>query len=78
MNDMSNIFVNFENGESVLIHTNQISPTIAKKWAEKATGENVLEAYFITDDEIQYYCFDDRVWVDTPEKAKKIREFIDK
>ena len=77
MNETRNIFVNFENGESVLVHTNQISPTTAKKWAEKATGNKVLEAYYIKDEEIQYYCFDDRVWVDTPEKAKEIEKYIE-
>ena len=74
-----NIFISFENGNSVLVHVNdrvQIGCSTVKEWAEKATGNAVLEAYYIKDEEIQYYCFDDRVWIDTPEKAKKIEDFI--
>ena len=82
MNEMRNVFVNFENGDSILVHINEqiksIGCSTIKKWAEKATGNKVLEAYYIKDEEIQYYCFDNRVWVDTPEQAKKILEFIDK
>ena len=82
MNETRNVFVNFENGDSILVHINEqiksIGCSTIKKWAEKATGNKVLEAYYIKDEEIQYYCFDDRIWIDTPEKAKKIIEFIDK
>lgn len=82
MNEMRNVFVNFENGDSILVHINEqiksIGCSTIKKWAEKATDNKVLEAYYIKDEEIQYYCFDDRIWIDTPEKAKKILEFIDK
>lgn len=76
MDEMRNIFVNFENGDSLLIHTNKIDCETAQKWTEKATGNKVLEAYEIRDDEIQYYCFNGRVWIDTEEKKQKIMDFI--
>lgn len=68
--------MNFENGDSLLIHTNKIDCETAQKWTEKATRNKVLETYEIRDDEIQYYCFDERVWVDTEEKKQKIMDFI--
>jgi hypothetical protein len=78
MDEIKNIFVNFENGDSILIHTNKIDCETTTKWAEKATKNKVLEAYEIRDDEIQYYCFDGRVWVVTEEQKQRIMDLINK
>lgn len=46
MNEMRNIFVNFENGDSILVHINEqiksIGCSTIAKWSEKATGNKVF------------------------------------
>lgn len=73
-----NIFVSFEDGGNVLVYTNQttIGERDIKEWAELVTGNKVLEAYHVPQAELQYYCIDGRVWIDTEEKANKIIETI--
>lgn len=73
--EVVNWFINFENGESALVYCNQpnIGPTTIKRFAEKTTGEKVIEVYHVPQKDLQYYCIDVRVWCDTPEKAEKIR-----
>ena len=73
-----NYFVSFENGDSCLVYVTPINigASSIKKFAEKCTGEKVIEVYHVPQDELQYYCIGGRVWADTPEKVAKVREKI--
>jgi len=73
-----NFFVNFEDGSSVLVYVSVfgIGENTIKKWCEKVTGGNVIEVYHVPQEDLQYYCIDERVWVDTKEKAEKILKQI--
>lgn len=73
-----NLFVNFENGDSALVYCNQtnIGCGDVKRFAEKVTGDTVLEVYHVPQSELQYYCIGGRVWIDTPEKARKLLDTI--
>lgn len=73
---MKNIFISFENGESVLIYTETLTTEECEKFANKAAGSKVIDCYPIQDNEIQFYCIDGRVWADTPEKENKVRAII--
>lgn len=74
--EVKNLFVNFEDGESCLVYTYDLSEDEVKKFAEKVTGENVIEVYHVPQNDLQYYCIGSRVWADTPEKVAKVREMI--
>lgn len=69
-----NLFVNFENGENILVHTYDLSESEVKRFAELVTGERVLEVYHIPQEDLQYYCIDDRVYIDTPNKVENVRK----
>lgn len=71
---MKNWFVNFENGENVLVYSNQSGVTAhaVRLYAEKVTGVKVVEVYHIPQEELQYYCIDGRVWIDTPKLAVQL------
>ena len=73
-----NYFVNFENGDSLMLHCNQpnIGERSVKQFAEKVTGNKVIEVYHVPQNELQYYCIDERVWVDTPAKAQKLLSYV--
>ena len=74
--ETKNFFVSFEDGSSILVYCNQpnIEEETIKKFAEKVTGDNVVEVYHVPQEDLQYYCIDNRVWVDSPEKAEKLRQ----
>lgn len=73
--ETKNYYINFQNGDNVLIYTDQqLSHETIKAFAEKATGNAVLEVYHVPQEELQYYCIDSRIWVDTPEKAEKLKQ----
>ena len=71
---MKNWFVNFENGENVLVYSNQSEVTAhaVRLYAEKVTGVKVVDVYHIPQEELQYYCIDGRVWIDTPQLAAQL------
>lgn len=71
-----NYFVNFEDGSSALFYVDQpnVGPKTIQNYCEKITGDNVLEVYHVPQEDLQYYCIDERVWVDSPQKAEKLRE----
>ena len=73
-----NYFVSFENGDSCLVYVTptNIGASSIKKFAEKSTGEKVIEVYHVPQEELQYYCIGGRVWIDTEEKANKLLEYI--
>lgn len=72
---MRNVFISFENGENVLIHTQNLSVVSCKEFARKVCRNKVIDAYEITDDKVQYYCIDDRI-VLTVEQEEKVRRII--
>ena len=73
-----NYFVSFENGDSCLVYVTptNIGASSIKKFAEKCTGEKVIEVYHVPQEDLQYYCIGGRVWIDTEEKANKLLEYI--
>ena len=74
--EIKNLFVNFENGENCLVYTYELSEDEVKQFAEKVTGEKVIEVYHVPQNDLQYYCIDGRTWADTPEKVAKVRRYI--
>ena len=46
------------------------------KFVAKVTKLKVDDIYEEKQSNLQYYCIDGRVWIDTPEKAKKLLETI--
>lgn len=75
--EVANYFVNFADGSSALFYVDngyQIGPNTIKKYCEKVTGEEVLEVYHVPQEDLQYYCIDQRVWVNKPETAEKLKE----
>lgn len=73
-----NYFVSFKDGSSVLFYVSvtNIGELSIRRFAEKVTGTPVTECYHVPQDELQYYCIDGRVWIDTEEKAKKLLSII--
>lgn len=73
---MKNLFVNFDNGDNILVYTSELTEEEVWTWTEKVTGEKVIEVYHVPQEDLQYYCIGGRVWADTPEKADVIRRQI--
>ncbi len=73
---MKNLFVNFDNGDNILVYTSELSEEEVWTWAEKVIGVKVIEVYHVPQEDLQYYCIGGRVWADTPEKADVIRRQI--
>ena len=73
---VKNYFVNFEDGSSVLFYVDQpnIGERTIKKYCEKVTGDKVTEVYHVPQDDLQYYCPDERIWIDAPSTAKRLLE----
>lgn len=73
-----NYFASFEDGSSVLFYVSvtNIGELSIRRFAEKVTGTPVTECYHVPQEELQYYCIDERVWIDTEEKAKKLLSII--
>lgn len=72
---MRNVFISFENGENVLIHTQNLSVEECEKFARKACRSEVIDAYEIADNELQYYCIDEQI-VLTVGQEEKVRRII--
>lgn len=75
--EVKNYFVNFEDGSSALFYVDQpnIGGKVIQKFCEKVAGK-VIEVYHVPQEDLQYYCIEDRVWIDTPEKAKRMLDEI--
>ncbi len=73
---VKNWYVNLEDGESLLFYCDQlnIGPDTIQKFVENVLKKGVIEVYHVPQEELQYYCIDGRVWVDSPEKAEKLRQ----
>jgi hypothetical protein len=74
--EVKNLYVNIEDGDSCLVYTHELTEDEVKQLVEKVTGETVTEVYHVPQDELQYYCIDDRCWLDTPEKVAKVRAYL--
>lgn len=76
MENVKNYFVNFANGETALFYVSVagIDANVLKRFAERVTKTNVLEVYHVPQDDLQYYYIEGRVWIDTAEKAEKVKE----
>ena len=74
--EVKNLFINFEDGDSALVYTYDLTEEEVKQWAEKVTDTKVIEVYHVPQEDLQYYCIGGRVWADTPEKVEIIRKKI--
>ena len=74
--EVKNMFVSFENGDNCLVYTEELTEDEVKRFAEKATSQSVIDIYCVPQEELQYYCINDRVWLETPEKAESVRKYI--
>lgn len=70
------IFVNFENGDGVMVFFDNLTltPEEVKMWAEFTAGP-VLETYEVRDDELQYYCYSP-VWADDAQVEYVRKNFL--
>ena len=73
---MKNVFISFESGNSLLIYTENLTTEECEKIINKATDEVIVDCYEIADNDVQFYCIDERIWIDTPEKESKVRAMI--
>ena len=73
---MKNVFISFESGNNLLIYTENLTTEECEKIINKATDEVIVDCYEIADNDIQFYCIDERIWIDTPEKENKLRAMI--
>ena len=76
MENVKNYFVNFTNGETALFYVSVegIDANVLKRFAERVTKTNVLEVYHVPQEDLQYYCVEGRVWIDTAEQAETVKE----
>ena len=74
--EVKNLFVNFENGENCLVYTYELTEDDVTRFAEKVTGNKVIEVYHVPQHDLQYYCIGERIWADTPEKVAKVRSML--
>ena len=73
---MKNIFISFEDGDSTLIYTENLTVEECEKFANKVSGSPVVDCYEIPDNDLQYYIIGGRIWIDTPEKENKVKAII--
>lgn len=73
---MKNIIVNKKAGGSLLFLCFTLSPEEAKMLVETVLKEEVIDAYELKNEEVQYYCFDDRISILTPRMEENIRKEI--
>ena len=59
----------------MLIHTHNLSVEECEKFSRKVCHSEVIDAYEIADDELQYYCIDDRIIIKV-EQEEKVRRII--
>lgn len=75
MENVKNYFVNFASGDTALIYVSVegIDANVLKRFAERVSNTKVLEVYHVPQEDLQYYCIGERVWIDTTEKAEKVK-----
>lgn len=75
MEEVKNILLQV-GGESVLVYTLTLTIEDVCKYAELVLHEKPTDAYEVKQDELQYYCIDGRVYIDTPEKETAVLNYI--
>ena len=75
MENVKNYFVNFASGDTALIYVSVegIGAHTLRRFVENTTTMKVLEVYHVPQEDLQYYCIGERVWIDTTEKAEKVK-----
>lgn len=78
MEQVKNIFVSTNCDDDTLVYVadNLLSIGEVTRWAKKVFGDDFNECYEIADEEIQYYCISDRVWIGSKEEADRVREYL--
>lgn len=76
MENVKNYLVDLSNGETVCVYVSDksINENVLTRFAENVTNEKVLDCYEVPQDDLQYYCIEGRVWIDTAEKVEKVKE----
>ena len=79
--EVKNLFVNFENGENCLVYTYDLTEDEVKQFAEKVTGETVLEVYHVPQNDLQYIALMAAAGLILPKRWRKyaresLRNFI--
>ena len=72
--ETKNILVNL-GGVMLFVYCLTLTPEEVYQWCKKA-GLNPTEAYYINQDELQFYCIDERCWADSPNIEKSVRRII--
>lgn len=62
--------------ENILIYDTELTDKEIKIWA-KITGINPHDIFTITQNDLQYYCIDGRIWMNES-KDKDVRELINR
>lgn len=73
-----NIFIKFETGEGVMMffENKTLTPQQVEEWA-KAHFPDVIEAYEVRDDELQYYIYEP-LWMTDAKVEKVLNELAEK
>ena len=74
MENVKNYLVCFDTGENVCVYVSVdgVDANVLTRFAENVCKEHVRDCYEVSQEDLQYYCIDGRVWVDTPQKAKEL------
>lgn len=70
---MKNIFIS--SSDNTLVHTPSLTPEECQAWYRKATGKTPEDIFEISDDEIQFYLIDGRVF-NTEDDDRRVRQLI--
>lgn len=74
---VKNYYVSMEEGDGIVIYTYDLTEDEVKRFVDIAAAPNrVTDIYSVEQDQLQYYCIDGRVWMDTPEKVAQVRARI--
>lgn len=72
--ETKNILVNL-GGVILCVYCLTLTPKEVCQWCKKA-GLNPTEAFCVNQDELQFYCIDERYWADSPDIEKAVRRII--
>lgn len=62
--------------ENILVYCLTLTAREIGKYFQKVISVPLVDIVECRDDELQFYIIDGRVWLDTPEKEKRVREVI--
>ncbi len=72
---VKNFLIKGDNEELVCVYCLTLTEDELKYFAAKS-GVNVHDVFEVYQEELQYYCLDGRVYIDTLEKEKLVRNMI--